>query len=228
MSKILSTGMAMASLLFATCGTPELTSTEAPLQPNSECQGTACIKVLQPGDACGGIQGNNNDCGANAYCAYPISLQCGAGDQQGVCTLRPDFCPHGIRYDAMCGCDGETYDGGCNAALAGTSVQRVGSCEQNVTGSWSYTADRQYSYTFDPDGSFARTVRPSCAPALPCPLYLIESAGNYNLQGTRLNLLYTSNADQGKTAELTIHGQDQAAHLQGTDDGVYVDLTHTY
>lgn len=220
MSKILSTGIAMASLLFSACGAVDDATPEAEL--NSAAVHT---QSLQPGEACGGFRGGQTDCGKGAYCAYPIALQCGAGDQQGVCTTLPDFCPRGIRFDPMCGCDGNTYDGGCTAAAAGTSVQRVGACDQNITGSWSYKTAQEYSYTFNPDGTFTRIVRPVCLPDLPCTPYLIESAGNYNLQGRLIGLLYTSAADQGRSAQLGIEGNEPAEHLKGNDAGIQVDLT---
>jgi len=219
MSRILSTGLAMASLLFAACGTPDdgAMKTEGASLQNDDV-------AAQPGEACGGLRGNQSDCGKGLYCAYPIALQCGAGDQQGVCTVLPDFCPHGIRYEPVCGCDGNTYDGGCNAALAGTSVQRVGSCDQNITGNWVYNNVMQYSYMFDPAGTFKRSVSPVCLPDMPCPLYIRESEGSYLLQGRMLNLVYTSAADQGQTGQLTIEGEEPTDHLKGSDSGVAVDL----
>ena len=228
MSRVLSTGIALASLLFGACGAVD-DGVEAPggarLRGDPSCQGSACATPLQPGEACGGILGGQTTCGTGAYCAYPIAMQCGSGDQQGVCTVLPDLCPHGIRYEPVCGCDGNTYDGGCNAAAARTSVQRVGACDQNITGNWSYTGTQQYSYTFDPDGTFTRLVRPVCAPLAPCPLYVIESQGAYILQGHLLGLTYTSMADQGKSGQLLISGKDLTEHLRGTDSGVVVDLT---
>lgn len=227
MSRTLSTGLALASFLFFACGTADgATTTEGvQLSGDPSCPGTACAEPLQPGEACGGLIGGRTDCGKGAYCAYPIALQCGAGDQQGVCTVQPDLCPRGIRYEPVCGCDGNTYDGGCNAAIAGTSVQRVGACDQNIPGIWSYTGDQQYTYTFDPAGTFTRTIRPVCALSLPCPLYIIESEGVYILQGRLLGLTYTSTADQGKSGQLLITATGTIEHLRGTDSGVVVDLT---
>lgn len=180
------------------------------------------------GEACVGIIGGRSSCGERAYCAYPIALQCGSGDQQGVCTAQPDSCPRGIRYDPVCACNGKTYDGGCNAAAAGTSVQRVGACDQNVTGTWSYVNGQHYSYTFDPAGTFTRMTQPACVTTPPlCALYLLAAGGVYNLQGHFVTLLYTTESRQGATAQFTIEGPEQAGHLKGSDDGIELDLTRT-
>lgn len=225
MLKFLSTGLAMTSLLFAACDPADPGQLPPEGVALADTKNVAQTQALQPGDVCGGIQGNRYDCGKGYFCAYPISAQCGAGDQTGICTAIPSLCPSGIRYNPVCGCDGNTYDGGCNAALSLSSVQRVGACDENITGAWTYTGDRQYNYSFDPDGTFTRTIRQVCTQA-PCPLYIVESQGSYVLQGTLLGLAYTSGTDVGATAQFTIEGTAPEQHLRGKDAGVEMDLTH--
>jgi len=223
MSKILSTCIAMAPLLFAACGTPTadeaaLFSEETQLRQSSSCQGANCPTVLQPGEPCGGLIGGRTNCGEGAYCAYTVAEQCGSGDQQGVCTPWPAQCPHGIRYDPVCGCDSQTYDGGCNAAAAGTSVQRVGACDQNVTGDWMYARGSTYRYTFDPDGTFTSTVQPDCAVTEPsCASRVMQSAGVYRLYGQILSLAYTSASRNGATAQFYILATGDVTNLKGSD-----------
>lgn len=77
------------------------------------------------GAMCGGIAGLT--CGnPNEYCNIPIAGQCGAADQTGTCTLRPEVCT--AEFDPVCGCDGNTYGNACSAAAAGISVASLGEC----------------------------------------------------------------------------------------------------
>jgi len=79
---------------------------------------------------CGGLLGAG--CSANEYCAYDIKAACGAADQTGVCTPKPQVCLD--IYAAVCGCDGQTYANDCEAAGKGTSVAHTGACDQPSSG----------------------------------------------------------------------------------------------
>ena len=71
---------------------------------------------------CGGFAGLQ--CEDNAYCDWEED-NCGANDTLGVCRPRPESC--GIAVE-VCGCDGTTYQGSCEAARAGSDVVHDGAC----------------------------------------------------------------------------------------------------
>jgi hypothetical protein len=76
------------------------------------------------GKTCGGLIGAS--CPANQFCNFPESAQCGAADQTGTCSTKPDICT--ADYTPVCGCDDMTYANACGAASAGISVSHKGSC----------------------------------------------------------------------------------------------------
>lgn len=51
---------------------------------------------------------------------------CGFADEGGTCEVCPQACPEVL--DPVCGCDGATYDNGCDAAAFGIDVKHAGSC----------------------------------------------------------------------------------------------------
>jgi hypothetical protein len=76
------------------------------------------------GASCGGR--GSPPCPAGTYCNFPPSSMCGRTDGPGTCERIPLRCP--IGGDAVCGCDGTTYDNACLAARASVSVETTGPC----------------------------------------------------------------------------------------------------
>ncbi len=79
--------------------------------------------------ACGGLL--DLQCAQTEYCAYTIEQMCGAGDQEGICSPRPEACALDVDtlvYDPVCGCDNQTHGSACIAASAGVSVLHAGEC----------------------------------------------------------------------------------------------------
>ena len=75
------------------------------------------------GVACGGLTPFPTSCPADEFCDYDIK-NCGAFDNQGVCTKRPMACDKNLH--PTCGCDGQVYDNECAANAAGVSANNNG------------------------------------------------------------------------------------------------------
>lgn len=104
-------------LNVSACAAPSLSGPSTDPRPSSGV-----------GGMCGGMMGTG--CAdSGAYCRYEASAQCGAADQSGICTPRPQACTRD--YRPVCGCDGRSYGNACTAAAAGVSVVRNGACEAN-------------------------------------------------------------------------------------------------
>ena len=76
---------------------------------------------------CGGFA--NIPCSAKEWCDFPIGTACGIGDRFGTCRQRPEVCPKS--YIPVCGCNGKTYPGSCEAAADGVSTAYFGPCRVN-------------------------------------------------------------------------------------------------
>jgi hypothetical protein len=121
-----------------------------------------------PGDTCGGLTGAA--CPAGSYCNYPPSAQCGAADQTGTCAPIPEVCTQEIA--PVCGCDGNTYDNACRAALAGVSVVHAGECAttnpSGACGSRGLAPCPAGNYCdFPPDADCGNADRPGTCTAIP-------------------------------------------------------------
>lgn len=82
------------------------------------------VFVLQ---GCGDAGRIDTACRSNADCA-PTEL-CATGlceNGLGLCDERPTMCPN--TDSPVCGCDGQTYQNDCFAAMAGVRIAITGPC----------------------------------------------------------------------------------------------------
>ncbi len=84
------------------------------------------FRVTRREDATCGARGVES-CNAGQFCRYEASASCGASDHAGRCSYAPEVC--GRDLDPVCACDGKTYGNECLASAAGTSIARLGGCE---------------------------------------------------------------------------------------------------
>ena len=77
----------------------------------------------RPGGDCGGFAGLM--CAPGYACDY-AGNNCGVDDSLGACIPRPAGCPGPAQW--VCGCDGNVYDGECEANSAGVDVSLLGGC----------------------------------------------------------------------------------------------------
>jgi hypothetical protein len=111
---------------------------------------------------CGGLLPAK--CPADQYCRFPITAQCGAADQTGTCTAKPDAC--NLIYSPVCGCDDKTYGNDCAAAIAGVSVAKTGECAG------------------DPGKTCGARAGDTCAPGEYCNFTPVALCGRADATGT--------------------------------------------
>jgi hypothetical protein len=82
--------------------------------------------TADPPAAPAGTCAGNEQCGKDEFCAKLF----GRCAESGKCEERPKDCTERgkILVKPVCGCDNQTYDNACLAAIAGTSVQHAGKC----------------------------------------------------------------------------------------------------
>jgi hypothetical protein len=91
------------------------------------------------------------DCGETEYC-YFADHQCGEGEAQGVCQMRPDECSHG--GGRVCGCNGKVQLFNCPQMQDAVDISVNGNCTTPEDAfACGYTfCDNNVSYCFESPG----------------------------------------------------------------------------
>lgn len=73
----------------------------------------------------------DNGCETWEFCQLEMGV-CNnkLGIHNGVCNILPEVCIE--IYMPVCGCDGNDYENNCKAWAAGTSVSRMGTCDESL------------------------------------------------------------------------------------------------
>jgi hypothetical protein len=126
-SSFLLGALAAASLLAAACGgnvvvdAPTGGTGGATTIPTGAGGASTSTSSSSGQASCGGKAGLT--CGADEWCQFPPSAECGSFDEQGTCQPKPGGCT--ADCPGVCGCDGKFY---CNECVAHQSGVDVGGC----------------------------------------------------------------------------------------------------
>jgi hypothetical protein len=99
---------------------------EASVESDASMDGDPGDVPMEPADGSTG-DGATATCQSNDDCAETEFCKKADGDcnGMGVCEITPDFC---IGFDQVCGCDGMTHSGECQANTQRTSIDFRGEC----------------------------------------------------------------------------------------------------
>jgi hypothetical protein len=130
----------------------------------------AGVALLHHGECrelCGGILGEM--CNEGKFCDLPAGL-CEGADLQGHCVPVPEICPELFEFEAVCGCNGETYPSNCERLRAGVQLAHFGPCfEPCEPGNPGACGEAEICLT--PPGHCELTHEAMCVPLPPeCPL----------------------------------------------------------
>ena len=104
-------------------------------------------------------------CPSGMACDLNLPSRCFASTAGGSCIVRPTSCPQG--GDAVCGCDGKTYNNDCFRQLAGVQLDHKGGCVPVATCGASSCAPGQSCCTDCAGNRFCEAGACSAVPA-PC------------------------------------------------------------
>jgi len=92
-----------------------------------ECREGGSVVCTEADCGSGAQCTSNTACTLNEYCHFDTLLDaCGSNNAWGKCSSRPKACTGPVA--AVCGCDGNSYESACAAALSGSSVASNGAC----------------------------------------------------------------------------------------------------